>query len=498
MKRKITRGAVAALAAALALGPFLASPASADLQSFQARSESHALRIVVDLSGLPTDLVGVLNTAWADVPDAAKTAAGFDPAKGFPLVIDQYLIRTSSDATSSMTKALSVLGTVGETPNAYGLNLGSVSADSVGQSNSSSTQGFTIPGTIQAPVEQIPSLGLDVVNGTLGKLSASVASGPKVVGDASLASVTASLADIAAMAPELSMVFETVNVAVATAVATANQTLEDAKDELFAAAGPALEGTPVEGVLADADDLVGEISLPLEVPNPFTQNVQLAEITDILANTTSEKSVDLSAATSTSSIKAVDVLDGFLKAGLINLSAHSEAGGKAGTAKNAAACTIADLRIGGDSGIALDGQNVYVDGQPVPVPAAEVAGLKNQVDDVLAQAGISVELCDSSRATTAADGSSATQQVSAFIATIEPRVPAGADLSGTPLDGLVAGDSLGVRIIVDPTVSTAVGATPAALAAPAQLPKTGAPAVATMLSGAALAAGALALRRRVR
>ncbi|HVL82171.1 MAG TPA: choice-of-anchor P family protein [Actinomycetota bacterium] len=491
MKRKLTAGAVATMAAALVLGPFLASPASADLQSFQARSESHALRIIVDLSGLPAEVKGNLNTAWASVPEAAKNQLGL-PVAQFPFVIDQYFVRTSSDASSSLTKALSVLGSVGETPGAWGKDLGSVSADAVGQSNSNTTQAFSLPG------DQIPSVGLDLVRGTVGQLTASVSTGPSVVGDASLASVSSSLADIAAMAPELKEVIDTVLGVVNGSVTDANETIAGAADELSAVLAPVVAGTPLEPVVTDAEALVDTISLPA-IPNPLGDGITMAEIRGVAATTTAQKGASLSSADSQSTIKAVDVLDGFLSAGLIDLSAHSEAAGKAGTARNAAACTIADLRVGGENGIALDGTHVYLNGEAVQVPGADqVAFLKSQVDSVLADAGVTVDLCDTSRSTAAADGSSASQQVSAFIATIEPRVPSGANLAGTPFAGLLPGQSLGVRIVVDPTVSTAVGAAPAALAAPAQLPRTGAPAVATMISGAALAAGALTLRRRVR
>jgi LPXTG-motif cell wall-anchored protein len=491
----LTRAVAASMVAAtLVMVPLLATPASADLDSFQARGDGYALRVTIDLSSLeavlPAEAKTALETAWDTVRGAASPAEVAQLPADFPYVIDQYLARTTSDASSSLTKAVSVLG------DGF-LSLGSLTADAANPSPASTQKNFSIP---DAGV--VPLSGL--ITGTAGKLTASVASGPKVDGDATIASVVASL--------EALQVVPGLEDALNTALAQLNSTVQDAvdtvQDTIAGTSGTIVGALPDEltsaltGAGVDVEDLVDTIAaieVP-ELPNPVS--LPFASIEDIVSKATAQRSTDMAAADATSSIKAVDVLEGFLSASLIDLAAHSEAAGVAGSAKNVAACTIADLRLGDTAGVSLDGTNVYVDvaGEPValPVPADEVAGLKQQVDDVLQQVGVSVELCDSSKATAAADGSSATQTVSAFIVTIEPKVPAGAIelLEGTPLANLTAGSSL-FKIVIDPTVTTAAGAVPA-LAAPAQLPRTGAPAVATMISGAMLAAGALFLRRRVR
>jgi LPXTG-motif cell wall-anchored protein len=61
--------------------------------------------------------------------------------------------------------------------------------------------------------------------------------------------------------------------------------------------------------------------------------------------------------------------------------------------------------------------------------------------------------------------------------------------------GISAGDTP-IRVVIDPTVQTAVAAQPQV--DEVQLPRTGAPLVATVMTGLVLAAGALLIRRKVR
>ena len=490
----LTRAVAASMvAASLVMVPLLGTPASADLQSFQARGDGYALRVTIDLSSLEAvlddEVKTELETVWDSVRGTVSTAEVAELPESFPYVIDQYFVRTTADASSSLTKAVSVLG------DGF-VSLGSLTADA-----SNPTPTSTVKEEIAIPDADT----LPLLTGTVGKLTASVAAGPKVDGDATIASVVASLEALAANVEGLEDALDTVIAALNTnaqeAVTAVQNTIVSTSGTLVGTLPGELTST-LTGAGVDVETLaatVAAIEVP-EVPNPVS--LPFATIEDIASKATAQRSADMAVGDATSSIKAVDVLDGFLSVGLINLAAHSETAGTAGSAKNAAACSIADARLGDTAGVSLDGSNVFVEvgGEPValPVPADEVAGLKQQVDQVLQEVGVSVELCDDSKATAAADGSSATQTVSAFIVTIEPKVPASAvdALTGTPLEGLTAGSSL-FKLIIDPTVTTSAGAAPA-LAAPAQLPRTGAPAVATMISGAMLAAGALFLRRRVR
>lgn len=484
--------AAAVVAGAVALGPIGLTPAGADLSAFSATGTGFALRVTVDLSGLPDAAKTAIGDAYSTAYGALPAAAQAELPSEFPFVIDQYFAKTTSEASNSVTKAVSKLGE-------GFVDLPSVSADQPGQDNSQSVQSVVLP-----PADQ---LDISVLDAVTGALKATVQAGPKVDGQATIAQVNATLANVASMLPaELQGAFQTVvdavNATITDAQAQLNQTLATAADEAEAA----VAGTPLGDTLADngiidaggvvdgVQDLAASIVLP-QIPNPMVSG--LAEVTEIDNVTTAQKTTDgKSSADAVSSIKSVDVLQGFVSVGLINLASHSEAAGVAGSASNSSSCSLADVRLGDTAGVSLDGSNLYVDvaGEPVAVPVVgqTVADLKAQIDGLLAQAGMSVELCDAAQAAAAQDGSSASQSVSAFRVTFEPKVPAGVDLSAL---GLNEGDSL-IKVVIDPTVQTAVSAQPQV--SQAQLPRTGAPLAATVLSGLALTVGALSLRRRIR
>ncbi|HVE92891.1 MAG TPA: LPXTG cell wall anchor domain-containing protein [Actinomycetota bacterium] len=472
---------VAALSGTLALSPVAMQPASADLAQFSSNATGFALRVTVDLSGLPQTVKDTVQQNYTTTRAALPAAQQAELPEAFPFVVDQYLGRTTAEASTNTTKAYSVLGDGFRT-------LPALTATTIGDDKSSTLQ------TISLPSVQLP-----VLDATAGVLRAAVAAGPKVDGGASVASVDTSLQAVGALLPaELQAAFTDLITQINSAVTTANTTLDDTTDEVTAAlAGTPLASDPTVGPIIDSStDLATAIQLPA-IPNPLSTN--LASIKDVASSTTAQKTADGRASSdSVSIIKSVDVLGGLVNVGLMNLASHSEAAGTAGSAKNTSACSIADVRMGGNTGASLDGKSLYVEvgGKPValPVPTDQVAAVKSQVDSVLNQAGVSVNLCDASKASASEDGTSASQSVSAFVIEFAPKAPVAIDALG-----IAAGDTL-VKVRIDPTVETAVGAQ--ALNAPAvggaQLPATGAPAMVSMISGLLLAAGALTLRRRVR
>jgi LPXTG-motif cell wall-anchored protein len=225
------------------------------------------------------------------------------------------------------------------------------------------------------------------------------------------------------------------------------------------------------------DQLLGTLTENLDLGN-------LANLTDLVNNT---KALQIAGdgtavAESVASLASLDVLGGLVDVGLFNLSSKSQAAGTPGTAKNTASCSLADVKIGGGAlGISLDGTNVFIGGQAVPVVGDLVGTVKGLVDGILNTLGLDVALCDVAQKEADPDGTAAAQRVSALRVELAP---------------------LGLfRLIIDPTVETAVAAavgTPTSSTDPApNLPKTGAPIVATVLSGIALAGGAMLVRRRL-
>ncbi len=473
---------VAALSGTLAVSPVAMQPASADLSQFTSNATGFALRVTVDLSGLPSAVKDAVQSNYSAARAALPAEQQAELPVQFPFVVDQYLGRSGAEASNSATKAYSVLGDGFKT-------LPSLTAEAAEQSRTQTLQ------TISLPSVQLP-----VLDATAGILRANVAAGPKVDAGATIASVNTSLQAVGALLPaELQSAYTELMTQINSTVATANTTLDDATDEISTALqGTPLASDPVVGPIVDSGtDLAAAVNLPV-VPNPLSTT--LATIKDVSSSTTAQKTDDGRASSdSVSVIKSVDLLGGLLNVGLINLASHSEAAGIPGSAKNTSACSIADVRLGGNNGVSLDGKSLYVEagGKPValPVPTDQVNGLKSQVDSLLSQAGISVDLCDASKASASPDGSSALQSVSAFVIEFAPKAPAAIDALR-----ISAGDSL-IKVRIDPTVETSAGAAQA-LNAPqvggAQLPRTGSPALVSMLSGLLLTAGALTLRRRVR
>lgn len=510
MKKRsvVARAAAAAmLAGTLVAGPLGFAPAGADLAGFGSTSTGYALRVTVDFSGLPDDVKTQIDTAYTSARDALPAEAQAELPESFPFTVDQFFARTTSDAKQAndgfVTEALSVLG------DGFA-DLGSVAASDIGESNQSNRSALQVP-----PAQA--GLDASVLNGTAGNLLAEVSAGPVVDADASLAEVNATLVNAIALLPDdletalteaLNAVIAEVNATLDGTTGTLSDTVKDTSDEVEST----LAGSPLGDTLADAGIIDeggvvdGTTDLSTNVLDALSSIDVVSPVTNTLATMTDVQSVtnatrgeaDLISAQAHSLIKSVDVLGGFLSVDAIDLRSRSQAAGTPGSAANEATCTLANVRLGDTAGVSLDGTTLYVeiDGQPVPVPVETqetVDALKSEIDTLLAQAGISVELCDETQAAAAEDGTSASQSVSAFVVTIEPAVPAGVDVSAL---GLNEGDSL-FKVIIDPTVQTAVSAQEAQVS-PAALPRTGAGILGTVVSGLLLAGGALAIRRRIR
>ncbi len=473
------------MATALVLGP-LGLHAGADLQSFSSTATGFALRVTVDLSGLPEDVKSQVQDAYGTVRDGLPAEAQAELPADFPFVVDQYFVKTTSDVDDSLARAVSVLGE-------GFVDFDPVTAEGAGNSSSHTVESVSLP-----------SADLPVVNAVAGLLEAKVTDGRAVSGSATLADVGATLEAIADLLPaDLQDAFDVLVATVNGAIDEANTAIDDLSttvattvvdncdDEVLGTVlGEAglCEGTveEVAQTLADGTE-IPNITNPLALPS-------LASVTDLVNTTSAAKTEDgKSAASANSQIKAVDVLDGFLNVGLIDLSSHSEVAGSPGSAANTASCEIADVRLGGDNGVALDGENIYVNGSPIPVVGDTVAELKGQVDAVLGEVGITVDLCDETQATAAEDGMSASQSVSAFRIEFAPPAP---DVPELEALGIAAGEPL-VRVVIDPTVQTAVAAQPQ-VSGEVALPRTGAPLMGAVLPGLVLALGALAIRRRIR
>jgi LPXTG-motif cell wall-anchored protein len=288
----------------------------------------------------------------------------------------------------------------------------------------------------------------------------------------------------------LDAVLATVNQAVTDAGSQLNDALADVETQVEALlAGTVPPGTPLDTVLDEVGTDLPDVTLPT-VPNLL--GTSLVTATALESFSSAERTASGVESTSAATLSSIGILNGFISTDLIEVGSHSESDGA--TSSNSSVCNIANARIGDVAGVSLDGTNLFVDvnGEPValPVSGAEVAAVKAQVDSLLEDAGISVELCDAVEATK--NGAAASQSVSAFKVTIDPKVPAATTILGTVIP---AGESLGVKIIIDPTVTTQVSAAPASAAA-AQLPRTGATTAVTMGLGLAIMSTAVVLRRR--
>lgn len=476
----VVRAAVAGVLTGLIAFGTLGAPASAaELKSYSSNSSGFALRVIIDLNGLPGAAKTQIDEAYATARAALPADAQALVPATFPYTIDQTFVKTAADATGPAQKALSILGEGFKA-------LTSKQATSAGETQEHTEAALMIP--------QESTLSVLEVAG--GVLKSSVSIDKRADGSATIASLSATLANVSSMLPaELQTAFDDLVAQVNAVAATAQtevQTVVDSVESTVIGALPAEVTSALPTAIVD--DLSSAVALP-QMPDVLGTN--LADVTKIANTTTSLKQSDNKVVSeAASSIDAVKVLGGFITADAIKLSSHSEAMGVAGSAQNVAGCTIANARVGDLAGVSLDGTNLFVDvngtAVAVPVVGDTVNELKTQVGQLLTQAGIAVELCDTGTKAAAADGTSASQKVSAFTVTFEPKAPA-----AIPALGIAEGQTL-AKITIDPTVETSVQAQVAdAPVAPTSLPVTGASALGTALFGIAVTAGALLLRRRM-
>lgn len=499
ISRRLRSFGAAALVVGLLVGPLAGAGQSAELSEYAGSGSGFALRTVVDLSVLPSAAQDAIQGAYEEV---RATLVGADPdlesvlPEEFSFVIDQRFIETLA-TIGQTTKGTAILG------NGV-LGNRSATATAVGQTDTSD------PAASELGIPELPLIDVSV-----GNLVASVASGPKVDASGELASVSVALealADIFAAAG-LTDVFTAIQDAITTAVTTANDALDTVLGELSTTLNETCDeaaGTvdEVDGLLGGTvGEVLGEAGLDCEDVDQLTTDLQdivnipdasdlldgdIASITGLDNASASQKTNDgVVKSDATSKLAGINVLD-MLRVGLVDLASHSEVAGTAGSAKNTNSCDIASVKLGdADNGVSFDGETIFVNGETVPVVGDAIADLKEQVDAVADVLGLSVDLCDEVVQSAAADGTSASQTVSALRIELAPDAPI-----DVPALGLSAGDPV-FRILVDPSVETVVSAQVAAAPAPPALPRTGAAQLATILTGLGIAGGALILRRRL-
>ena len=491
-----------AVVGALVAGPLAAAgnAATPNLSSFAGQGTGFALRVVVDLSGLPQAAKDAVQTLYAPV---AAASGGKLPAN-FPFVIDQRFIETLSQLGSN-NHANSLLGQ-GVLQDVLGKVLPAdlnKSADATKTGDHSS---------VQATPASLPTSTLPILNMGLGVLNAAIPTATKVTSDGTLASVSASLQGLLNVLPpavqqalteavnNINSTIDTVNGAsgtLGTALNTVGNTLAGTTDPVIGGLlGQA--GLPVGS--ANAGQLVSQLQSTIQIPHVSNLLDSVAASVNGLVNTAAaEKTTGKAFSDASSHLASINVA-GLLKVGVIDLKSHSEAGGVSGSAKNTNSCSIANVNLAnGAGGVSLDGKSLIVNGVALPVPAVDVGTVLNAVKSVTNLAGLSVSLCDVANGKAAADGSSASQTVSALRIVFAPLaggVPAVGQ--GVPTLGITQGTPL-VKIIIDPSVETAASAQVAAVAPASQpvLPHTGAGTMATIVTGAMVAGGALILRRRL-
>lgn len=486
------------LACLIVVGPMgLQGANAAGLSSFSGAGTGYALRVTLDLSNLQqVPVVGdVLNQAWAAL------------GKSGPIVIDQFFVKSTTDAANEVTKAVSVLGE-GFT-NFGGMN---ATASKTGDTKSTNVANQAFPGA-----------ALPLVNIATGILNAAVKTGPNVTADGALAQVTASLDQVlegvalpADLDAALNDIMGTVNGALgdiedAIAGGLGDLVLEDQTGGLVDAItdlDPTVGGA-IGGLLGDLDagNITEQVALD-GIISQITDLLDLGTVTDLLGadlgvvnglvnKSSAQKTADKAVSEASSALESIDILGGLISVGALDLSSRSEAGGVAGTAKNFAECTLGEVMVGGNDVISLDGTSLLLGGEVIPVVDEVVNTVKGLADGILNTLGVDVDACDAEEASASADGTKAEQSVSALRIDIAPRLPRAVAGAGSFL-GLAAGDEL-FHLTIDPTVQTAVQAQPQVAEQPQpapSLPRTGAPVAATVLSGLALTTGALAIRRR--
>lgn len=484
----ITRVAGAlGLAGAMLLGPLSLQGTGAELGSFASAADGYALRVVVDLSVLPAPVKAQIQTAYAAMRSALPAEGQALLAEEFDFVIDQRFIETVTDAKAGITQADAYL--------ARGLaNFPTASSSKMDSSDSETTDS-----------QQLPSADLKVLDVATGLLKTSVVSGPKVDASATLSEVGVALEELASFLPvDLQTAFDQLLAAVNGAINTANTALDvplaTVAETVSTATGdpalaPVLSLLPA-GTTPTVENLTTALQEALVLPQVTdVLGPELASIKGIADTSRAQQTPGKALADAAAKITSIDVL-GLLSVGLIDVSSHSEAAGTPGTASNANSCSIADVRLGAEDGVSLDGKSIFVNGAEVPVATDAIGALKSAVDTVLETAGLSVALCDAVEAEKAKDGTSASQTMSALRVEFAPLAP-------LDIPGLVsAGDPL-IRVIIDPTVQTAVAAQPQVVAAAPEagntpsLPRTGASIALTVLVGTALAGGSYMLWRRM-
>ncbi len=477
----------AAVALALAAGPMVGA-ASADLAGFSGSGTGFALRVVVDLSGLPDAVKAPIQTAYTTLRDALPAEGQARLPEAFPYTIDQRFIETLAEiGTASTGRAV--------------LSSGLIELSDKAEASSSGEYK-----QVNTATQNVPSDDLPVVNVSAGELLAGITDGPSVAASGALTSVSATLDQLSGLFPaELQTAFDDLTTAINSTLTTAQGTLDSLLGDVADTLVDQVASDPVLGGLLDdagLGDVFGGVDPVGDLTTELVNALQLSTVTDLLAgslasvtgldnSSETKKAGDNASADASSKIASVDAL-GLLSASAISLSSHSEAGGSDGTAKNSSECAIGEVKVGGTDGVSLDGETLYVAGTPLPVPVGQVDAVKSVVDDVLAAIGVvdDVGLCDK-ESDADADGSAAAQRVSAFHVELALSAPAA-------VGALIgAGDQL-VRVVIDPTVETAVAAqlAPSVSEPEVSLPVTGAQVALTILSGIGLAVGALSLRRR--
>lgn len=454
------------------------------LKSYASQGTGYSLRMVVDLSGLPQPAKDAVQTAYTASGIVAESG-GRLPAS-FPFVIDQRFIQTLADLGKANHGRAQLL---------TGLLSGEVvSADvtRMGTSDSSNTAS-----------KQLPDASLPLITATAGLLNAAITSVPKVTADGSIASVQTSLKsllDAEILPAEVQGVLTQLEDAINAAVVSANTALDTALgqvaatyDSAAAAAdpvlGPVLAQAGLQAVVTDATDL--QAAVPAIPAMNDILGLVAANVTGLKNNALAEQSASKAFADAGTKIASVNLL-GLLNVGALDLKSHSEAAGTPGSARNSSSCSLSTARLG-SAGVSLDGKSLLVNGLPVPVPAVNVPAVKGAVDQVLGAAGLAVGLCEAAKPVAAKNGTSASQTVSALKITFAPALTA---LPETNTLGFAIGNTP-VKIIIDPTVTTAASATvqPAVAAAPATpapaLPRTGPGSMPLILIGSIVAAGGL-------
>ncbi|MGH2760868.1 MAG: LPXTG cell wall anchor domain-containing protein [Actinomycetota bacterium] len=488
-RARLVRVAGASLVAiAIAAGPLARGASAVDFAGFAGTGTGYALRVVVDLSGLPDAVKAPIETAYTALRDGLPAEGQALLPETFPFTIDQRLIETLAEMGAA------------EKAQSY-LSRGLIEYPEKAEASSGESK------QVNTAEKNIPSDDLPVLNASVGELLASISEGPKAAGSGTLASVSASLEQLTGLFPaELQTAFDDLTGQIDGALATAQGTLDTLLGDIAGSLVDQVAGDDVlGGILDDAGlgGLLGGADPVGDVTDALVSALQLgtvgdlldgslASVTDLVNTSNVERSTDKAAADASSSIGSVDVL-GLLSANAIELSAHSEAAGSDGSASNDSSCSIGNVQVGGVDGLAFDGSSITVAGTQIPVPVGQVDAVKGVVDDVLAAIGVvgDVGLCDE-EGEADAGGASAAQRTSAFHVELALSAP---DAVGQLIG---AGDEL-VSIIVDPSVETAAAAqlAPSVGEPEPELPKTGAPIVGSILSGMALVAGALVFRRRL-